>query len=532
MSDKRVCGTGTWISHPKPGDPDNNSITISATGAMGSINVRWTYPAINNHAVAFFTLYRSDTGRRSDAVEIAQISGNFYYDTEASDARQFYSYWVSAKSVNGTVGDWVGPAHARPFDMIEHLLQDMTGRIDAGKLAQNLRTEIDRIHYNKLGIDAEMIARAASDDALGVALNEIRGDLDGNMALIQQESLARVTADEALAHTVNTLYSDFNGVVAAVQEESYARASADQALAKQINTTQSVLGENIASVQTFSETNIKRVDGVIEEIGALWTARVQANGLIGGFGVYNDGRTVQAGFDVDEFWIGRTNNAKIKPFIYSGNQFYFNGKVNFSNIAGPKPDVNADKTSSNTAYDTARVAGTTASTVRDRANAGNTAATRVNNWVRPNSTLIDGNKIYTGDAYVDTLQIKGSAITSNERITLATGRVSGNQWFTLGTRRVSHPGTLGSGVLIIVNIVARSTGNNSDPHVHVYRNGGHVGAKHSVIGYAVSIVFVFFDPYPGSDPNYTIRLEATDGGGQRDGTIVLNGDAVFMACKR
>jgi len=32
-------------------------------------------------------------------------------------------------------------------------------------------------------------------------------------------------------------------------------------------------------------------------------------------------------------------------------------------------------------------------------------------WVRPGTTLIDGNKIFTGDAYVDTLQIKGNAIT-------------------------------------------------------------------------------------------------------------------------
>lgn len=33
------------------------------------------------------------------------------------------------------------------------------------------------------------------------------------------------------------------------------------------------------------------------------------------------------------------------------------------------------------------------------------------NWIRPNTTLIDGNKIFTGDAYVDTLQIKGQAVT-------------------------------------------------------------------------------------------------------------------------
>jgi hypothetical protein len=42
--------------------------------------------------------------------------------------------------------------------------------------------------------------------------------------------------------------------------------------------------------------------------------------------------------------------------------------------------------------------------------AGNTAIT-VDNWKKPGNTFIDGNKIFTGDAYVDTLQIKGQAVT-------------------------------------------------------------------------------------------------------------------------
>jgi hypothetical protein len=37
--------------------------------------------------------------------------------------------------------------------------------------------------------------------------------------------------------------------------------------------------------------------------------------------------------------------------------------------------------------------------------------TAFSSWVKPSTTLIDGNKIYTGDAYVDTLQIKGQAVT-------------------------------------------------------------------------------------------------------------------------
>lgn len=36
---------------------------------------------------------------------------------------------------------------------------------------------------------------------------------------------------------------------------------------------------------------------------------------------------------------------------------------------------------------------------------------KVTDWTRPGTTLINGNKIFTGDAYVDTLQIKGQAVT-------------------------------------------------------------------------------------------------------------------------
>ena len=80
-------------------------------------------------------------------------------------------------------------------------------------------------------------------------------------------------------------------------------------------------------------------------------------------------------------------------------------------IAGDgKPTDYADVTSANTAYDTSRVAGTSASSVRDQASAGAGASTKVTAWTRPSSTLIDGNKIFTGDAYVDTLQIKGNAV--------------------------------------------------------------------------------------------------------------------------
>ena len=57
---------------------------------------------------------------------------------------------------------------------------------------------------------------------------------------------------------------------------------------------------------------------------------------------------------------------------------------------------------------TGKVDGVSAATVQGNASS---AVTATNNWVKPGQTTIDGNKIYTGDAYIDTLQIKGNAVT-------------------------------------------------------------------------------------------------------------------------
>lgn len=60
------------------------------------------------------------------------------------------------------------------------------------------------------------------------------------------------------------------------------------------------------------------------------------NGLVGGFGIYNNGTEVQAGFDVDNFWIGRTNADKKKPFIISNGVVYIDEsaiqKLTFSKL--------------------------------------------------------------------------------------------------------------------------------------------------------------------------------------------------------
>ncbi|QKS24587.1 host specificity protein J [Vreelandella titanicae] len=218
--------------------------------------------------------------------------------------------------------------------------------------------------------------------------------------------------------------------------------------------------------------------------GSQWTAQVQSNGLVGGFGIYNDGNTVDAGFSVDKFFIGRDLNNKVAPFIVNNNQVviddaiinkllftklrshdgslvfaggklnanYINvdslvvkagqsnnyipgqqgwrlglngGEINFPISFGRISGAGALASKNALAYED--LAGATAPIVLERANYSNA---RVTNWQRPNTTRIDGNKIFTGDAYVDTLQIRGNAVVIPVATVTAsaTGTPTGGNW--------------------------------------------------------------------------------------------------------
>ena len=427
-----ACGVGGW-GGPLPGDPDNNSI-LSATPAFGGIDVSWTYPGTYPEAVAHVILYRGVLPDFNAAIVIATVGGNFFYDKSTSPQLTQYYYWITIVSVNGTVGAPIGPASAIAKPPIASVIEGLTAQIDAGFLAQSLKTEIDKITLNYAELTAEIYDRVAANTALSAALADVQSGVDqslayigqeitlrqdgdsalaiqvnsvatanaSNLALIQAETTARVTADSAFATQLTTVAALTDSNAAAIQTEQTARANADSALstsittvaaaaggknktysqaaaptgtlvagdiwfdtddnrkayrysgsawvatddariastaaaltteqtaranadsalASQITTAQSTLNGSIASVQTTLQTNINTVNGKVTEIGALYTAKVSVNGLIGGFGIYNNGTTIQAGFDVDEFWVGKTQANKRKPFIISGGVTY------------------------------------------------------------------------------------------------------------------------------------------------------------------------------------------------------------------
>lgn len=96
------------------------------------------------------------------------------------------------------------------------------------------------------------------------------------------------------------------------------------------------------------------------------------------------------------------------------------------------------------------------------------------NWIRPNTTLIDGNKIYTGDAYVDTIQIKGQAVTFPrwKQVVGTPDSTSGNDWENIGYFTVSNSGAPVS-IAVACSFSGSRSGNVNQKYVTLrIRKGG------------------------------------------------------------
>lgn len=287
------CGTGIG-SVSFPSDPSNNAI-LSATSAFGGIDVSWSMPSTNPFGVAYTQLYRGVLPDFDAAILIANVGGNTYYDKSSSPLLITYYYWIKLVSVNGTVGELIGPASASARPTIDEVILGLSNAIEYGTLNTALKSQIDNISLNYQAL-----------------LTEVGHRTDGDQALSDTLALVQTSVDNALLY---------------VNQEITARQAGDSALVSQVNTVATVSANNLAAVQTSLSTNISTVAGKVTEIGALYTAKVTVNGLVGGFGVYNDGTAVEAGFDVDTFWVGRTGTDKKKPFIISGGEVFINQAV-------------------------------------------------------------------------------------------------------------------------------------------------------------------------------------------------------------
>jgi len=314
-----VCGTGGWVG-PKPGDPDNN-VLLSATPAFGGIDVSWTYPKVNSHAVAHIILYRGFIPEFVGAIYHGTVTGNMFYDRTTASTIIEYFYWIQIVSVNGTVGELIGPASAVARPTIEQTLEMLTGQIDAGMLAQELKLELGNISLLGNDITQEVKDRMTANLALGETIAGLEGQVTNAITIVDSEINKRITADSAIVTSLDSMAVGFNESIAGLAEEVILKTGPTSALAQKITTLEATVDGDTVTGQIGLTTE---VDTVTNTVAGLYTAKIDVNGLVGGFGLANDGATVEAGFDVDRFWVGRTNTDKRKPFIIENGEVFIN----------------------------------------------------------------------------------------------------------------------------------------------------------------------------------------------------------------
>ena len=300
------CGTGTG-NFPQPGDPDLNSSILTAVARFGGIQLNWTYPSSNSHAVAHTIIYRSGSNSFATASQYAIATGNRFFDQISVEVDTTYYYWIQFVSINGTIGLVIGPAWAVATPLPENIAELLAGRIADSLLDQELRTQIARIVGLESSLSAEQQARLLGDDIFSQMLAQYQGQLEALDTLVVNETLERVDADSALVAQLNLLLAQTNNNAAAILLEQAVRADADSATAISVQTLQTAVGNNIASLQTTQQ--------VVDGLSAQYMVKLDVNGYVSGFGLYNEGASASFLVHADDFAVGKPGQAGVYPFI-------------------------------------------------------------------------------------------------------------------------------------------------------------------------------------------------------------------------
>jgi hypothetical protein len=297
---------------------------------FGGILVSWTAPLVNGHAVAYTEVYRSVLNNSNTAVLVDRAGGGSYMDRVEVTADTEYFYWIETVSIHGTRNARLGPASAVAKPRAKQTLDTLEGLIDAGILSQELRADIGGITTNRNDLLKEIQDRYGAESELALALAELQTNVDGVLTYVGEESFQRQTAVSAMAGQITLTAAAVAQAKAAVLEESLARAAQNSAMASKITAVEVELNGNVAT----GEVGLKaEIDAVTGQVSSMYTAKVKVNGLIGGFGIANDGNEVEAGFDVDRFWIGRDKDGDpntadgVYPFVVHGNKVYIREAV-------------------------------------------------------------------------------------------------------------------------------------------------------------------------------------------------------------
>lgn len=259
-------------------------------------------------------------------------------------------------------------------------------------LSQRIDTTVAQIGDNTALIQAEVIARADANSALGQRIDTVQS----------ATATAQNTANDALGKA-NTATQN----IATVQNQVNTLTTQQGATATQVGTIQTTVGQNTASIQEVSQS----VNGLY----AQKYIKLDVNGKVAGWGGANDG--IESNFIVnfDSFAIGSGGSTGYYPFIFRSTPYTDPNTGTVFPVGAYMKSAFIDYASIDTAH------------IKQLA---------------VKSAQIDNLAVTTakiGDLQVDTLKIKDNAVT----VPIATYNDTPNTWPSSMAER--YPGTYAGG---------------------------------------------------------------------------------------
>lgn len=224
------------------------------------------------------------------------------------------------KDADGAVVTQVNAIAAGLNDAQAAITEERTVRVSqTDALARDVNAMVVRLDDAEGAILEEKQARIDADDLQVSSYTALSGRMDTAEGAITDISSLTLAPESALATKLTTLSTDVGDAKSAIEDLDTSLTDGTHALASSVKTVEATVNGDVATGQVGLVTQVDTLD---QTVNSMWYAKVQVNGLVGGFGVSNDGSVVDAGFDVDRFWIGRTGPDMVKPFIVDGGVVY------------------------------------------------------------------------------------------------------------------------------------------------------------------------------------------------------------------
>ena len=515
------------------------ALGLRAVAAFRSILVSWSLPQYANHATT--RVYRATVNNFGKAQEVGGSPGQVYTDTVGTGATRYY--WVRFVSTEGVQGPPSGPVAATTPTSPEQRLGEITDEIRRSDLYASLRAEVEIENLNrertiKVGrtVDGQEVV-----GGIGLAVNGPDSDNPGTVDF-------GILANRLWVAAPDIDYSDEekNFPFAIVTEDTedgpvqkvyidtamIADASIDSAKIESLAAEKLVVGAGGAQIARALLAQAAITDAYFYnrlESGAVKTDEngdviyeEDADGnLVAQFeSLYSPG---ESGFRIDP----QAGTAEFQDIVARGNVQMETGRI-FDNVEiGPEGEEQ---------FETFR------QEVRETTDT-------VGVWKKPGTVKIDGNEIFAGDAYVDTLQIKNQAVTFPERFETGeyewsyTGGI--NSFITLQTIPLEVTGLAPLAIFPSITFSARGCAtsvlrlevyNPDTGQVEAFVQTSATSSYNDSVGGCTSnsarVEQTLFVP-PGDQRSVEIRLRAARGsGGTGDKSRTFEGEIIKFELKR